>query len=106
MDTYLFVHRQPHGYSGSPGAAAAWEAWFRELGEALVDKGNAVLGNRSVTGNAGTVLALGGYTIVSAADLEAATRLAGGCPIVQEGGAVEVGQLSPVPGRQHPARTF
>lgn len=79
MDTYLFVHRQPHGYSGSPGAAAAWEAWFRELGEALVDKGNAVLSNRSVTGNAGTVLALGGYTIVSAADLEAATRLAGGC---------------------------
>ncbi len=106
MNTYLLVHRQPHGYTGSPRAAVAWEAWFGELGDALVDKGNAVLGDRSVAGEAGTVLPLGGYTIVNAADLEEATRLASGCPIVQEGGAVEVGLLSPVPGRQHPARTF
>lgn len=106
MNTYLLVHRQPHGYAGSPKAAAAWEAWFGKLGDALVDKGNAVLNNRSVAGEAGTVLPLGGYTIVSAADLEEATRLASGCPIMQEGGTVEVGMLSPVPGRQHPARTF
>ena len=106
MNTYLLVHRQPHDYTGTPEAAAAWEAWFGKLGDALVDKGNGVLSDRSVVGEAGTVLPLGGYTIVSAADLEEATRLAGGCPILQEGGAVEVGLLSPVPGRQHPARTF
>jgi hypothetical protein len=106
MNTYLLVHRQPHDYTGNPEAAAAWEDWFGKLGDALVDKGNAVLSGRSVVGEAGTVLPLGGYTIVSAADLEEATRLAGGCPILPEGGAVEVGLLSPVPGRQHPARTF
>jgi hypothetical protein len=106
MNTYLLVHRHPHGYTGSPEAAAAWEAWFGKLGDALVDKGNAVLGGRSVTDDAGTVLPLGGYTIISAADLEEATRLASGCPVLPEGGAVEVGMLSPVPGHQHPARTF
>jgi YCII-related domain len=106
MNTYLLVHRQPHDYTGTPEAAAAWEAWFGKLGDALVDKGNAVLSDRSVVGEAGTVPPLGGYTIVSAADLDEATRLARGCPILQEGGAVEVGLLSPVPGRRHPARTF
>ena len=106
MNTYLLVHRQPHNYTGTPEARAAWEAWFGKLGDALVDKGNAVLGDRGVSGEAGTILPLGGYTIVTAADLEEATGLASGCPILQEGGAVEVGMLTPVPGRQHPARTF
>ena len=106
MNTYLLVHRQPYGYTGTPEAAAAWEAWFGKLGEALVDKGSAVLEDRSIAGDAGTVLPLGGYTIVRAADLDEATRLARGCPILPEGGAVEVGLLNPVPGRHHPARTF
>ena len=106
MNIYLLVHRHPHGYTGSPEAAPAWEAWFGKLGDAHVDKGNSVLGDRSVSGEAGTVLPLGGYTIVRAADLEEAARLVSGCPILPAGGAVEVGMLTPVPGRQHPARTF
>jgi hypothetical protein len=66
VNTYLLVHRQPHGYTGTPEAAAAWEAWFGTLGDALVDKGNAVLSDRSAVGEAGPVLPLGGYTIVKA----------------------------------------
>jgi hypothetical protein len=106
MNTYLLVHRHPHGYAGTPEARAAWEAWFAKLGAALVDKGNSVLGGRSVSGEAGTALPLGGYTLITATDLEEETRLASGCPILPEGGAVEVGTLTPAPGRQHPARTF
>src|ERR1700755_2047726 len=87
MNTYLLVHRHPHNYAGTPEARAAWEAWVGKLGDALVDKGNAVLGGRSVSGEAGTVLPLGGYTIVSAADLEEATRLGSGWPVLQGGGA-------------------
>ena len=106
MDTYLLVHRHPHTYAGSPGAAAAWEAWFDKLGDALVDKGNPVLDDRGAVGQPGTVLPLGGYTIISAANREEAAQLARGCPALQAGGAVEVGRLTPSPGRQHPARTF
>lgn len=106
MDTYLLVHRHPHNYAGTPETFAAWEAWFEKLGDAVVDLGNPVLGDRSVVGEGAPGLPLGGYTIVNAADLEEATRLASGCPILQEGGAVEVGKLTPVPGRHHPARTF
>lgn len=62
MSTYLLVHRQPPDYTGTPEAAAAWEAWFTKLGEALIDKGNAVLSDRGVVGQAGPVLPLGGYT--------------------------------------------
>src|ERR1700749_4246373 len=101
MNTYLLVHRPPHNYAGPPEERAAWEAWFGKLGDALVDKGNAVLGGRWVSGEAGRALPLGGYTMVTAANLEEATRLASGCPILQEGGAVEVGMLTSVPGRQH-----
>ncbi|MDR2987920.1 MAG: YciI family protein [Nocardiopsaceae bacterium] len=106
MNTYLLVHRHRRDYTGSPEAAVVWEAWFGKLGDALADKGNAVLSDRTVVGDAGASLPLGGYTIVNASDLEEATRLAKGCPVLQEGGAVEVGMLSPVAGRQHPARIF
>jgi hypothetical protein len=106
MDVYLLVHRHPHDYVGTPDTKATWEAWFRELGDALVDLGNPVLDDRSAVGEAGSGLPLGGYTLVEAESLAQAARLASGCPILGEGGAVEVGRLTPVPGRQHPARTF
>ena len=106
MSIYLLVHRHPHGYTGSREAAAVWEAWFGKLGDALVDKGNAVLGGRSVTGEAGTSSRRGGYAIVGAADLEEADQAGERLPGLAGGGAVEVGMLFHVPGRQHPARTF
>lgn len=106
MNTYLLVHRHPHDYTGGPDTFADWENWFRQLGDALVDMGNPVLGDRNTAGEAGTVLPLGGYTIITAENIEEATRLASGCPIIQDGGAVEVGRLTPIPGRQHRARTF
>ncbi len=106
MNTYLLVYRHPHDYAGTPDTFAAWEAWFSELGVALVDLGNPVLGDRSTCGPSGDSQPLGGHSIVIAEDLEAATRLANGCPVSTDGGAVEVGRLTPVPGRRHPARTF
>jgi hypothetical protein len=65
-----------------------------------------VLEDRAAVGDAGTPLPLGGYTIVYAENLGEAVNLAQACPAVREGGAVEVGRLSPVPGRHHPRRTF
>jgi hypothetical protein len=105
MPTYVIVNRAPSGYTGSAEAAAAWAAWFEHLGTNLVDPGNAAF-VRATLGNCGSDTALGGYTLVTANDLDAAAALAKGCPIREEGGGVEVGELMPVPGRQHPARVF
>jgi hypothetical protein len=106
MNPYLLVHRHVHDYTPSPEAAAAWRRWFEALGDALVDPGNAVLDDRGKAGDPGISLPLGGYTIINADTLEEAIRRALGCPAVGEGGAVEIGRLSPGPGRQHPARVF
>jgi len=85
MDAYLLVHRHPNNYAGSPETAAAWEAWFDKLGDAPVDKCNPVLDDRGAVGKPDTVLPLGGYTIIDAADLEKATQLARGCPALRAG---------------------
>jgi len=106
MNTYLLVHRHPHNYTGTPEAPPPG----RRGSESSV-----TLSSIRATPSSATVASpakpelsspSGGYTIVSAANLEEATKLASGCPILPEGGAVAVGMLSPVPGRQHPARTF
>jgi hypothetical protein len=59
----------------------------------LVDRGNPVF-VRSTLGNCGADTVLGGYTLVAADDLEAALRLAKGCPMLDAGGGVEVGELT------------
>lgn len=74
-------------------AMAAWGAWFGSLGSAVVDGGNPFGPGTAVTssGAAGASTAgLTGYSILSAPDLDAAAKLAAGCPIVQEGGTVDV----------------
>ena len=70
-----------------------------------VDPGNPVF-ERTPVGTCGTPLPLDGYTLVTASDLAEAVELAKGCPIIKEGGGVEVGLLTPIPGREHPARIF
>jgi hypothetical protein len=89
VNTYLLVHRQPETYIGTAVAAAAWETWFNQLGSHLVDPGNAVF-ERTPVGTCGTPLPLGGYTLVTANHFAEAVELAKGCPIIEEGGGVEV----------------
>jgi hypothetical protein len=105
MNTYLLVHRHPEDYIGTAGTAAAWDSWFSRLGSHLVDLGNPVF-ERTPVGACGTPLPLGGYTLVTASDFAEAVSLAQGCPIIADGGGVEVGLLTPVPGREHPSRIF
>jgi hypothetical protein len=75
----------------------AWMAWFAGMGDAVVDGGNPTGASKTV-GGGGTVSdggganPLSGYSIVSAADLDAAVALAKGCPILAAGGSVEVAE--------------
>ena len=104
MANYLFTY---HG-GGTPeteeeGAQvmAAWGAWLGGLGEAVVDQGNPVGPSASVA-NDGTTAPLDGpdtvtgYSIVVAPDLDAATTMAKSCPILDDGGWVEIGEIVPM----------
>jgi hypothetical protein len=94
MSTYVLVYRAPQNYTGgSADAMTTWNAWFEQLGTNLVDRGNPVF-TSSALGNCGTDTALGGYSLITADDLDAAIALAKGCPFLHDGGGVEVGELT------------
>lgn len=78
-------------------AMAAWGAWFGSLGAAVVDGGAPFGASGSVGGGAATT-GLTGYSIVDAADLGAAQQMAAGCPILAEGGSVDVYEAIDVTG--------
>ena len=78
---------------------AAWMKWIGELGEAVVDPG-APTQPGTVVSSSGFKSAgakpVGGYSILQAQSLDAAVRLAKGCPVLAVGGLVEVSPLLPM----------
>ena len=80
-------------------AMQAWGAWFATLGESVADMGNPFGSSATVTSGGvadGGAAGAGGYSIVSADSLSAATAMAKGCPVVAGGGAVEVYEAIPM----------
>ena len=75
----------------------AWGKWYQELGPAIVDAGNPV-GQAKTIATDGSVSEGGGaspvtgYTIISADGIDQAVDLSKGCPVLQSGGSVEVGE--------------
>jgi hypothetical protein len=112
MATFLFTYRVPRkplsetlaelDEAGRTARMAAWNAWFERMGESVVERGNPVNDARTVgTGAAET--RIGGYSLVSAADMDAALALAQGCPGLEWGGGVEVGEFIELPFAARPA---
>jgi hypothetical protein len=96
MNKYVLAYRGG-GMADTPEAQeasmAAWGAWFGQLGEAVTDWG-APFGPSTTVSSTGTALGgaaeLTGYSIVTADSLDAAAGLASSCPIISDGGTVEV----------------
>lgn len=94
MTTFLLSYRMPTSYlPGRLDATGTWLSWFDGMGEALVDRGNPTFESTAL-GNTGADTAVGGYSLISAADLDSAVVLAQGCPAISEGGGVEVGVIT------------
>jgi len=77
----------------------AWISWFGELGPAIVDGGNPFGASTAVLtdGSIGSASAgLTGYSVIEADSLDLAAKLAGGCPVLNAGGAVEVYEALPM----------
>ena len=94
MPTFLFSYRMPVDYQpGRPDAAANWTAFLDGMGDHVVDRGQPV-SQTAELGECGAGTRLGGYSLISAEDLEAAVTLAKDCPALAEGAGVQVGQLA------------
>lgn len=102
MPTYVLSYRSPKGYVPTSESLPQWMAWFEGMGDALADIGRPV-GARSSVGNCDSASTeLGGYSLISAPDLEAAVTIAKGCPQLGRDGGVEVGEIVELPESPHP----
>lgn len=86
----------PEGANAQARVLKQWATWYEKLGDAIVDGGHAFSGAVSKI-KPGGIVAKGpigqrasGYSIVEAPSLEAATKMAKGCPILRSGGQVAV----------------
>lgn len=71
----------------------AWTEWFGTLGDAVVQVGNPFGASVSVSGNGVSrpgSLGASGYSVVRAESLDEAAGFAKGCPIIADGGGVDV----------------
>jgi hypothetical protein len=89
---FLFSYRVPEGYQPGAETGKAWQAWFESLGSRRIDTGYAVVATRTV-GSLDAETRLGGYSLVTAEDMDRAAALAQGCPALRLGGGVEIGVI-------------
>lgn len=101
MPKFLFVYHggtAPETPEAQQTAMAAWGEWFGGMGAAVVDGGNPV-GQSATVNSDGAVVPHGGsnpvsgYSVVEAADLDRALVHASGCPMLADGGSVEVAEV-------------
>jgi hypothetical protein len=97
MANYLLVYHgggMPEGAEETAKVMAAWDAWFHQIGEALVDGGNPASATKVLSPD-GSVVDGGptsptGYSIIKADSHAAAVELARGCPVLAGGAMIEV----------------
>lgn len=93
MAKYLFSYhggRMADTEEAQQAALAAWGRWFGELGDAIVDPGNPIGASTTVGDGGGNPVT--GYSLIEAASLDDATAKAQGCPVLANGGSVEIGE--------------
>lgn len=93
MPKFLLTFRAPsEPVAPNEETSAAWMQWFGQINDSVVEMGDGVGPARRV-GNVEGGQRVGGYTIIEAADLNAAAEIASSSPSVAGGYGVEVGQL-------------
>jgi len=95
MPSYMFSFRLPSDFTQSPEGREAWNEFFGGISPHLEELGNPIFSRQSV-GETGADTVLGGYSLITAATLDEACVLAAGCPLINNGGGVEVGEITPL----------
>lgn len=99
MTKYVFTYYGGSGLPEDPAEVekemAAWSRWFETLGDAVVDGGNPFGQAIRIAPDGSTAEAdsdLGGFSVVSASDIQAAVAMAKDCPVLANGGSVQVSE--------------
>jgi YCII-related domain len=95
MPNYVLTFRGQPGRTPTAQEEARWPAWFGQIGASIADTGNRVGQARSVGYRGERDDVLGGYIVITAADFDAAVAIAQGCPVLHQGGSLEVGEIVP-----------
>ena len=95
MANYVLTFRGQPDRTPTAEEEARWPAWFGQIGASIADMGNRVGQARSVGYGGERDDALRGYIVITAADFDAAVAIAQGCPVLQQGGNLEVGEIVP-----------
>jgi len=97
MANYVLVYKgggMPETEEQQQQVMAAWGAWFGSLGDSLVDGGNPFGPSASISPSGavseGAASGLTGYSVLKADSMDAATKMAKGCPMLTSGGSIEV----------------
>jgi hypothetical protein len=103
MAKFLLTYHNPSGGGLAPTpeqqqkSMAAWGAWFGQLGSALVDGGNPTGATKTVASNGATADGganhVTGYSIIQVDSIDQAVKASQMCPVLADGGSVEVGEL-------------
>jgi hypothetical protein len=85
MSKFIYLYRGPFKEM-TPEQGAAWGSWMGQIGSALVDQGSPCGGGTVVVddGSSAKISGITGYTIVEANDLNAATALTKGHPLLTD----------------------
>lgn len=99
MPKFIFAYhggKAPESPEEGQKVMQQWMEWFGSMGDAVVDGGNPLGMSKTVTSagaaDGGGANPLAGYSLVNAADMDAATAMANGCPMLADGGSVEVAE--------------
>ena len=100
MPKFVFAYhggKMPETEEEGARVMAEWMAWFEQMGDAVVDGGNPVGPSSTVHSNGsvscdGGSNPLSGYSLINADNIEQATEIARGCPILRAEGSVEIAE--------------
>jgi hypothetical protein len=95
MANYVLTFRASKGRVPAAEDEARWPAWLAGIGGQVTDPGNRIGQVRDVGGGPDRPDVLAGYIVISAGSLDAAAAVAEGCPMLVQGGTVEVGEVIP-----------
>jgi hypothetical protein len=95
MNTFVLLYKGGKAPSSPEEGAKSmkvWMAWFDKLGKTVVDMGKPFGQGKVVTssGIRNGANASNGYSIIQADSLPAAATVAKGCPLIADGGEVQV----------------